>query len=44
MLLAIDAGNTNVKFALVNDDGSPRSRWRIATGARRTNMPSGCSA
>jgi type III pantothenate kinase len=36
MLLAIDAGNTNVKFALVNDDGSPRSRWRIATDARRT--------
>lgn len=36
MLLAIDTGNTNVKFALVNDDGSPRSRWRIATDARRT--------
>jgi type III pantothenate kinase len=36
MLLAIDAGNTNIKFALVNDDGSPRSRWRIATDARRT--------
>lgn len=36
MLLAIDAGNTNIKFALVNDDGSPRTRWRIATDARRT--------
>jgi type III pantothenate kinase len=36
MLLAIDAGNTNIKFALVNDDGTPRSRWRIATDARRT--------
>ena len=36
MLLAIDAGNTNIKFALVNDDGSPRNRWRIATDARRT--------
>jgi len=36
MLLAIDAGNTNVKFAIVNDDGSPRTRWRIATDARRT--------
>jgi type III pantothenate kinase len=36
VLLAIDAGNTNIKFALVNDDGSPRSRWRIATDARRT--------
>jgi type III pantothenate kinase len=36
MLLAIDAGNTNIKFALVNDDGTPRSRWRIASDARRT--------
>jgi type III pantothenate kinase len=36
VLLAIDAGNTNIKFALVNDDGSPRTRWRIATDARRT--------
>ncbi len=36
MLLAIDAGNTNIKFALVDDDGAPRTRWRIATDARRT--------
>ncbi len=36
MLLAIEAGNTNIKFALVNEDGSPRARWRIATDARRT--------
>lgn len=35
MLLAIDAGNTNVVFALV-DDGQIRARWRIATDARRT--------
>lgn len=35
MLLAIDAGNTNVVFALV-DDGSIRARWRIATDPRRT--------
>ena len=35
MLLAIDAGNTNVVFALV-DDGTIRARWRIATEARRT--------
>ena len=35
MLLAIDAGNTNVVFALV--DGSEiKARWRIATEARRT--------
>ena len=36
MLLAIDAGNTNVVFALVDDDGAIRARWRIATDPRRT--------
>jgi type III pantothenate kinase len=36
MLLAIDAGNTNVVFALVADGGEIRARWRIATDARRT--------
>jgi len=35
MLLAIDAGNTNIVFALV-DGGKIRARWRIATDARRT--------
>jgi len=35
MLLAIDAGNTNVVMALV-DDGAIRARWRIATDPRRT--------
>ncbi|HET7605468.1 MAG TPA: type III pantothenate kinase [Sphingomicrobium sp.] len=35
MLLAIDAGNTNVVFALV-DGGEIRSRWRIASDPRRT--------
>jgi type III pantothenate kinase len=35
MLLAIDAGNTNVVFALVKD-GDVRARWRIATDPRRT--------
>ena len=35
MLLAIDAGNTNVKFALV-EGGEIKTRWRIATDARRT--------
>src|SRR3990167_1979391 len=35
MLLAIDVGNTNAKFALF--DGSQlRARWRIATDDRRT--------
>ena len=36
MLLAIDAGNTNVVFALVDDEGNIRTRWRIATDPRRT--------
>jgi type III pantothenate kinase len=35
MLLAIDAGNTNVVFALV-DGREIRTRWRIATDPRRT--------
>lgn len=35
MLLAIDAGNTNLVFALV-DKGEIRARWRIATDPRRT--------
>jgi len=35
MLLAIDAGNTNIVFALV-DGGETRARWRIATDPRRT--------
>jgi type III pantothenate kinase len=35
MILAIDAGNTNIVFALV-DGGSIKARWRIATDPRRT--------
>jgi type III pantothenate kinase len=35
MLLAIDAGNTNVVFALVKA-GDIRARWRIASDPRRT--------
>jgi type III pantothenate kinase len=35
MLLAIDAGNTNIKFALF-DGLTIKARWRIATDARRT--------
>lgn len=35
MLLAIEAGNTNIKFALV-DGLDIKTRWRIATDARRT--------
>ncbi|MEO5707434.1 MAG: type III pantothenate kinase [Alteraurantiacibacter sp.] len=35
MLLAVDVGNTNVVFALF-DGGAMRTRWRIATDARRT--------
>ncbi|MCW2366848.1 type III pantothenate kinase [Sphingobium sp. B7D2B] len=36
MLLAIDAGNTNVVFALIAPDRTIRARWRIATDPRRT--------
>jgi type III pantothenate kinase len=36
MLLAIDAGNTNIVFALVSEDDRIQARWRIATDARRT--------
>lgn len=35
MLLAIDAGNTNVVFAVM-DGREVRARWRIATDPRRT--------
>ena len=35
MLLAIDVGNTNLVFALV-DKGEIKARWRIATDPRRT--------
>lgn len=35
MLLAIDAGNTNVVFALF-DGRAAKARWRIATDPRRT--------
>src|SRR5690348_2029714 len=42
MLLAVDAGNTNVVFALFDPGSSPgqaaeiKARWRIATDPRRT--------
>jgi len=36
MLLAIDAGNTNIVFALVDETRAVRGRWRIATDPRRT--------
>src|SRR5574338_1550710 len=35
MLLAIDVGNTNLVFALV-DGGAIKTRWRIASDPRRT--------
>src|SRR5690348_12279865 len=35
MLLAVDAGNTNIVFALV-ENGEIKARWRIATDPRRT--------
>jgi type III pantothenate kinase len=35
MLLAIDAGNTNIVFAVFEDEAT-RGSWRISTDARRT--------
>src|SRR5687768_6772615 len=35
MLLAIDAGNTNIVFAILEGE-EIRARWRIATDPRRT--------
>jgi type III pantothenate kinase len=35
MILAVDVGNTNLVFALV-DGGDIKARWRIATDPRRT--------
>lgn len=35
MLLAIDAGNTNTVFALI-EGGEIRERWRLSTGYQRT--------
>jgi type III pantothenate kinase len=35
MILAVDVGNTNLVFALV-DGGAIKARWRIATDPRRT--------
>ncbi|GAC1581366.1 MAG: type III pantothenate kinase [Sphingomicrobium sp.] len=36
MLLAVDAGNTNLVFALIDETRTIRARWRIATDPRRT--------
>ncbi len=36
MLLAIDAGNTNVLFAVYDADGEAVGSWRTATDAKRT--------
>lgn len=36
MLLAIDSGNTNIVFAVFNDDGTVAGEWRSSTAANRT--------
>lgn len=36
MLLAIDAGNTNIVFAIFDDDGRIRGEWRSSTNTNRT--------
>jgi len=36
LLLAIDAGNTNVVFAVLDQDGRQKAAWRASTEAKRT--------
>jgi type III pantothenate kinase len=36
MLLAIDSGNTNIVFAVYDDDGTLRGEWRSSTDSNRT--------
>lgn len=36
MLLAIDTGNTNIVFAVFNDDGTVAGEWRLSTAPERT--------
>ena len=36
MLLAIDSGNTNIVFAIFDDDGVVRGEWRSSSGTDRT--------
>ena len=36
MLLAIDSGNTNIVFAVFEDDGTVKGEWRSSTDGNRT--------
>jgi type III pantothenate kinase len=36
MLLAIDSGNTNIVFAVFDDEGTVRGEWRSSTDTNRT--------
>jgi type III pantothenate kinase len=36
MMLTIDSGNTNIVFAIFNDDGTIAGQWRAATNVNRT--------
>ncbi len=36
MMLTIDSGNTNIVFAVFNDDGTIACQWRAATNVNRT--------
>ena len=36
MLLAIDTGNTNIVFAIFDDNGRIRGEWRSSTNVNRT--------
>jgi type III pantothenate kinase len=36
MLLAIDSGNTNIVFAIFDENGEIRGKWRVSTNVNRT--------
>ncbi len=37
MLLCIDSGNTNIVFAIFDDDDKMREQWRLSTNSNRTS-------
>ena len=37
MLLCIDSGNTNIVFAIFNDDDKMLVQWRLSSNSNRTS-------
>ena len=40
MLLAIDSGNTNIVFAVFDDDGTVMGEWRSSTDVNKSQRRS----